>query len=94
MWVLDSHVLEEAAVFPKDLVTDQMQQFTLTNLPTCLSVAEPHMLPEMVKEVHQPKGGQEVGHLFITGILNPTDVRVKVPRDNEFPLLEAFDHPL
>ena len=76
MWVMDSHGLKEAAVFPKDLVTDQMQQFTLTNLPTCLSVAESHMLPEMVEEVHQPKGGQEFGYLLITGVLQPSDVYV------------------
>ena len=57
-------------------------------------MAEPQPLPEIAKDFHQPKGGQEFGHLFIPGILKPTDVRIQVPHGNGVPPWEAVERLL
>ena len=67
--VSDSYVIEEADVSPNDIFTARTQKCTLPNLPPCLSMEEPQTLTEMSEEVHQPKGGQKVGHMLVPGVL-------------------------
>ena len=45
----------------------------------------------MAKEFHQHKGGQEIDHLLIPGVLQPTDARVQVPHNNGVPPQEAVE---
>ena len=79
MWVLDYLRLKYTVVLPQDIVAAQMQQLTLSDLPESMPVAETQPPPKVAKEVHQPKGGQEVGHLLVTGILQMQDFRFQVP---------------
>ena len=53
--VPDSHCLEQPEVRPKFIVAPQTQQFTLTDKPPRMLMSEPYMLPEVTKEVYQPK---------------------------------------
>ena len=70
------------------------QQFTLSDLPPRLLVEKPQLLPGMARNIHLPEVGQEVGHVFIFGILKPTDVRVQAPHENGVPLQEAVERLL
>ena len=67
---------------PKYIIVVLTQPFTLLDLLPHLPVAELQLLPEIAEEFHQPEVVQEVGHLFIPGILKLTDVRVQVLHDN------------
>ena len=51
-------------------------------------------LIEMYKEVHQTKGGQEIRHLLITGVFQPTGARVQVPHDDGLPTRDAVERLL
>ena len=64
------------------------------NLPPRLSLEKRHLLPETTMEVHQTKGGQEVGHLLITEILHLPNVCIQVPHDNGVLPQEAVENLL
>ena len=67
MRAMNSHGLKEVAVLPEYIVALRMQQFTLLNLPPCMSMAETQPLPEIAEEVQHPNGGQKFGHLLLLG---------------------------
>ena len=79
MRVTDYHGFKYAVVRPAYIIPT-----------THLSAAEPHPLPEMAKEVHQPEGIQEVIHLLIPGILQLLYVRIQVPQNDRIFTWGAF----
>ena len=94
LWVPYSHSPKEASVHPKDIISAWTQQFTLSDLPPHLPVAELQPLPEMAKEFHKSEGGQEVSHLLIPGILKLIEIHVQVPHEYGVPPWEAVEFRL